>query len=134
MTWAKTRLHGLSFFRIMSAARTNESGMFCRSYEEDGFQNATSNFINVDDRLSASISSSASTSSPGSRPSALISPLASLGRLKLVLRLELRLPCRPDKEEDRPRLESDVRREEGPEVLASVGEGTSGELPLLEGV
>ena len=74
--------------------------------------------------LSSSISSSTSTSSPRSRPSNLIVSLASLGKLKLVLRLEVPLPGRPV-EGARPVLENDVLREEGPESppLAVIGEG-----------
>ena len=66
--------------------------------------------------LSSSISSSNSTSSPGCRPSSRITSRASLGRLKLVLRLELRL-VRPGVDERPPalELEKDVRREGGPE-------------------
>lgn len=71
--------------------------------------------------LSSSISSSNSTSSPVSRPSALISRRASLGRLKLVLLLDVPLPGLPA-DADLPALEMEVRREDGPEVSAPVGE------------
>lgn len=64
--------------------------------------------------LSSSISSSNSTSSPGCRPSRRMISRASFGRLKLVLRLELRLVCPPGVD-DLPTLEIDVRREGGPE-------------------
>lgn len=73
--------------------------------------------------LSSSISSSTSTSSPGDLESARIELRASLGRLKLVLLLEVTLAERPDMEvPGRPLLEIDVRRDEGPEVSAPVGE------------
>ena len=67
---------------------------------------------------SSSISSSTSISSPGCRPSSWITSRASLGRLKLVLRLELPLPPRPgvdDRPPCVPTLENDVRRDGGPE-------------------
>lgn len=56
---------------------------------------------------------------------ALISPLASLGRLKLVLRLDAVLPDLP--EAGRPALLSDVLREDGPDVSAPVGDTDRGE-------
>ena len=70
------------------------------------------------DAPSSSISSSTSISSPGCRPSSWITSRASLGRLKLVLRLELPLPPRPgvdDRPPCVPTLENDVRRDGGPE-------------------
>lgn len=73
--------------------------------------------------LSSSISSSTSTSSPGVLPSALIAFRASLGRLKLVLRLDVPLLDRPDGDvPGRPALEMDVRLDEGPDVSAPVVE------------
>jgi hypothetical protein len=71
------------------------------------------------DLPSSSISSSTSTSSPGCRESALISPRASLGRLKLVLRLDAVLADLP--EADRW-LDTDVRRDDRPEASAPVEE------------
>lgn len=59
---------------------------------------------------SSSISSSSSTSSRGFPSGPLISPLASLGRLNDVLRLDAELPGRPD--EFRPTLDKDARRED----------------------
>ena len=48
-----------------------------------------------------------------------------------MLLLELLLPGRPD-EGGLPMLESDVRREDGPDVSASVGDGNVGEFGLLQ--
>ena len=44
-----------------------------------------------------------------------------------MLLLELPLPERPETDDGLPTLESDVLREDGPEVSASVGDGTTGE-------
>jgi hypothetical protein len=71
--------------------------------------------------------------SPGSRPQK-SSPLASGGRLKLVLLLELPLPGRPEDEEGLPLLESDVLREDIPDASASVGDANIGESGCMEGV
>jgi len=65
--------------------------------------------------LSSSISSSNSTSSPGDLESALIALRASLGKLKLVLLLEV-----PDP--GLPMLETEVRRDDGPDTSAPVVE------------
>ena len=62
------------------------------------------------------------------------SPLASGGRLKLVLLLELPLPGRPEEEEGLPVLESDVLREDIPDASASVGDPGIGESGFVEGV
>jgi hypothetical protein len=55
---------------------------------------------------------------------------ASLGRLKLVLLLEVRLPLpeRPDMDVPGrpPVLEIEVRREDGPDVSAFVGDADAG--------
>jgi hypothetical protein len=111
------------------SACTNESGVLGGSCKRNIYQ-LTYIKLRAVDSLSSSISSSSSTSSPVSRSSARISRLASFGRLKLVLRLELPLPERPDALPERPEtdpdlplLENEVRREEGPEPSAPVGEG-----------
>lgn len=78
--------------------------------------------------LPSSSISSASISSPESILSALISPLASFGRLNDVLRLEAALPDRPD--EFLPTLDNDALREDGPEAIMLVGESGLG-LTLL---
>ncbi len=70
---------------------------------------------------SGSISSPSSTSSPAPSPDPNpVSLVNSLGKLKLVLRLELALPDLPDA--GLPPLEIEVRREDGPEVSAPVDE------------
>lgn len=71
---------------------------------------------------SGSISSPSSTSSPAPSPEpGLISLIEeSLGRLKLVLRLELVLADRPDP--GGPLLEIEVLRDDGPDVSAPVDE------------
>lgn len=70
--------------------------------------------------LSSSISSSNSISSPGDLLSALIALRASFGRLKLVLLLEA-VPERADMAvPGLPRLEIEVRRDDGPDVSAPV--------------
>jgi hypothetical protein len=52
-----------------------------------------------------------------------ISPFASVGKLKLVLLLELALPDRPNPEPpDFPVLESEVLRDDGPEAFPSIGD------------
>jgi hypothetical protein len=99
----------------MSSTGTEEGSTFRRSFDEAIRRLGAFQGLNV--ILSSSISSSNSTS-PGSKRWTSISPLASCGRLKLVLLLELPLPGRPDEEDGLPILESDVRREEGPEVSA----------------
>ncbi len=112
-------LHGLGLVRIVSATGTNESCMF-RSRCESMLLDDRSSGMNYRDALSSSISSSNSTSPPGDLESALITLRASLGRLKLVLRLEvpertdIDVPGRP------PLLDTDVRRDEGPDVFAPV--------------
>ena len=68
------------------------------------------------------MTSSPSTSSPAESPGARTSLLESLGKLKLVLRLELELADLPD---GLPLLEKDVLRDDCPDVSAPVGEGGS---------
>lgn len=119
----ETNLHRLSFVRVMSTASPDESSMFGSSYRTP--QLARVNYAKKSNILSSSISSSNSTSSPRSRRSALISPFASNGKLKLVLRLDVlewTLADRPDTEVDGrpPVLESEVLRDEGSE--ASIGD------------
>ena len=81
--------------------------------------------------LSSSISSI--SMSPGSMRGN-SSSLASGGRLKLVLLLELPLPGRPEEEDGLPVLESDVLREDIPDASASVGDSIMGESGWMEGV
>ena len=72
---------------------------------------------------SSLISSSTSTSPPGDPPSALIALRASFGRLKLVLLLDAPLPERADMAVPGRLLpESEVRRDDGPDVSAPVVE------------
>lgn len=114
-----TYLHGLGLVRIVSTTGAHESCVF-RSRCDFVLLDDGSSDINYQDALSSSISSSNSTSPPGDLESALMKLRASLGRLKLVLRLEvpertdMDVPGRP------PLLDTDVRRDEGPDVLAPV--------------
>ena len=112
----------------MSSACLDELGVLRSSYNTSD-QHPNSNNVNAREPSPPSSSiSSVSISSSGSALSALISPLASFGRLNDVLRLEVALPERPD--EFLPTLDNDALREDGPEAIILVGDSAL-ELALL---
>jgi len=134
-----TYLHGFSFVGIVPSASLDKRCVFrsgCRTFQRSGYSQGGSKAGSLPSSSISSSSSTSSSSGPIPLPWNEISPLASLGRLKLVLLLELPLLDRILPDDDRPLtpLENEVLRGEtggeGGGCSVLMGDWRTGELTL----